>query len=377
MDNFTKWERRSYQKLCKKYDDFYCALKNEGEKCFKIDSYRIFNNDTKKLTQIEKRKIFKYWKKYVKKINLNYHRYYINKNNKFDVRYIPDDIFVKYIDPYLNDRTLEPGIADKNYFDLYFNGLPMPKTLLRLVNGQLLDRNYKLINIEKAIKILINQKEFIYKPSIASYGGKNVKFFKNPSYFQVKELLTKPPIKNLIFQEIVQQSQQTAYLHPISLNTIRVMTLMINNEIKILPAALRIGVGQNRVDNASSGGIYCKINKDGTLSNYACDALGNKFLKHPNGKSFTEVKIGSLSCIYDLVKEAAQRIPHFRLIGWDIAINKNEEPIIIEANLTMSGLDVIETVCGPLFGDYTDEVLNEVFIHPTKKDRSMDISQYI
>ena len=78
-----------------------------------------------------------------------------------------------------------------------------------------------------------------------------------------------------------------------------------------------------------------------------------------------------------LVKDAAQRFPHFRLIGWDIAINEENEPIIIEANLTMSGMDVIETICGPLFGDYTEKVLEEVFLKEHKKKKSMDISQYV
>ena len=79
----------------------------------------------------------------------------------------------------------------------------------------------------------------------------------------------------------------------------------------------------------------------------------------------------------ELVKLGAMRLPHFRLIGWDVAIDSNNEPLIIEANLTMSGLDVIETINGPLFGEYTDKVLEEIFKHPKNKERSMDISQYV
>ena len=70
-------------------------------------------------------------------------------------------------------------------------------------------------------------------------------------------------------------------------------------------------------------------------------------------------------------------MPHFRLIGWDIAIDETNNPLIIEANLTMSGLDVIETISGPLFGEYTDLILDEVFNHPKRSSISMDISQYV
>lgn len=375
--DFTKYEKQSYDKLCKKYDNFYESVKTEGERCFKIDSFTIFNNDTKILTKTEKQEILDYWNKYIKNINLNYHRYYIDKNNKFDVRYIPDDVFVKYIDPYLNDRTLEPGVADKNYFDLYFNDLPMPKTYVRMINGQLLNSKYEIITMDCATDILCSCEQFVVKPSIASYGGKNISFFKNADYDTIRQFLKNPPLKNLIFQEVLEQSEQTSYLHPESLNTIRIMTLMLDNKIVILPAALRIGVGESRVDNASSGGIFCKINKDGSLADFAYDALGNKFNNHPSGKLFSNVRINSIEKINSLIKKAAQKLPHFRLIGWDIALNKDDNPVIIEANLTMSGLDVIETVCGPLFGEYTDKILDEIFIHPIKKERSMDISQYV
>ena len=43
----------------------------------------------------------------------------------------------------------------------------------------------------------------------------------------------------------------------------------------------------------------------------------------------------------------------------------------------MSGLDVIETICGPLFGEYTDKILKEVFIDKHEEKQSMDITQYV
>lgn len=184
--------------------------------------------------------------------------------------------------------------------------------------------------------------------------------------------------ENLIFQETVKQSKETAKLHPDSLNTIRIMTLIIDGEVKVLPwCAFRMGIGKSKVDNASFGGIYCKIEEDGTLSNFAYDALGNRFNKHPDGGDFFNVKFAFMDKVKKLVKEAAQRFPHFRLTGWDIAISEENEPIIIEANLTMSGMDVIETICGPLFGEYTEKVLEEVFLKKHKKKTSMDISQYV
>ena len=138
-----------------------------------------------------------------------------------------------------------------------------------------------------------------------------------------------------------------------------------------------MGIGKSKVDNASFGGIYCKINEDGSLSDFAYDAFGKKFDEHPDGGKFSNIKFEFMEEVRELVKNAAQRFPHFRLIGWDIAITENNIPMIIEANLTMSGMDVIETICGPLFGEYTEKVLDEVFLQKHKKKTSMDISQYV
>ena len=59
----------------------------------------------------------------------------------------------------------------------------------------------------------------------------------------------------------------------------------------------------------------------------------------------------------------SQNFPHFRLISWDIALDKNNNPIIIEANLKYGEIDFHQLNNGPLFGDDTKEILNEVFVH--------------
>ena len=375
---FEKWEEEAFIYLSELYETFFKELSERCMECFRIDSKELFSENVKELSEDEKNKIYNFWKKYTDDFDIAYHKYYIDRTGTFDERFIPDDLFVGYIDGYLNNRAIEPGVSDKNYFDLYLKGFKMPKTYIHLINGIFEDESYNIISKEDAIKILSSKKEITIKPSMASYGGKGVRFLSNPTEEDVKNMIDNLDGDNFVFQETVEQSVETAKLHPTSLNTIRIMTLIIDNEVKVLPwCAFRMGMGESKVDNASFGGIYCKINEDGTLSNFAYDALGKRFDEHPNGGSFSKVKIESLDKVKELVKNAAQRFPHFRLIGWDIAIDKNNEPLIIEANLTMSGMDVIETICGPLFGEYTEKVLDEVFLQKHKKKTTMDISQYV
>lgn len=375
--NLNPWEQKAYIKLKKMYDDFFENLSQLSKECFRIDSQEIYYKEIKNLTKKQQKEIYDYWNKYTDDFDISYHKYYIDRSGKFDVRFIPDDLFVGYIDGVLNNRHIEPGVADKNYFDLYLKDFKMPKTYVRLINGIYEDCDYKIITKETAIDLLSSKDSITIKPSMSSYGGKNVVFLEKPTRDDIVNFLENRNSDNLIFQETIIQSEETAKLHPESLNTIRVMTLIIDGEVKILPSAFRMGIGKNRVDNASFGGIYCGINNDGTLSDFAYDAVGNKYEKHPEGGSFKKIKFDFMTEVYDLVQKAAERFPHFRLIGWDIAIDKNKVPVIIEANLTMSGMDVIETISGPLFGEYTDKILEEVFLKKHPEKPGMDIFQYI
>lgn len=375
---FEKWEEETFNYLTSLYENFFKELSERCKECFRVDSKELFSKNVKELTEEQEKQIKKYWEKYTNDFDVAYHRYYIDKTGKFDERFIPDDLFVGYIDGYLNNRAIEPGVADKNYFDLYLNGFNLPKTYVHLINGIFEDKDYNIISKEQAIDILSNENNITVKPSMASYGGKGVKFLNYPTKSELMDFLDNLEEDNLIFQETIKQSESTAKLHPESLNTIRIMTLILDGEVKVLPwYAFRMGIGKSQVDNASFGGIYCKINEDGTLSDFAYDALGKRFNKHPDGGNFSDIKFDFMDKIKKLVQESAQRFPHFRLIGWDIAITENNEPIIIEANLTMSGMDVIETIGGPLFGEYTEKVLEEVFLKNHKKKISMDISQYV
>ena len=372
------WEEKAYKELTKLYNEFFDKLASLGKECYRIDAHKIFPSNAKDLTVLQEKKIRDYWNQFVEAndFDINYHKYYIDRTGIFDERYIPDDIYAGYIDGYLNNRAIEPGISDKNYFDMFLKGLKMPKTIVHLINGFYEDPTYTIISEDDAISILANYDRFIVKPSMSSYGGKGVKIFEKPSSEEIRRYLHECKTDNLIFQEIVNQNNVTAILHPQSLNTIRIMTLLIDDDVKVLPASFRMGVGDSIVDNASNGGIYCKIQQDGCLSSYAYNAEGRRFNRHPDGGDFSQIKFTFMDKIYQTVILAAQRFPHFRLIGWDIAVDENEDPVIIEANLTMSSLDVIETICGPLFGDLTDQVLKEVFTN-NKQKPGMDILQFI
>ena len=53
--------------------------------------------------------------------------------------------------------------------------------------------------------------------------------------------------------------------------------------------------------------------------------------------------------------------PHFKMVSWDFAVNEHGNPIMIEANLCLGELDFHQLNNGPLFGEDTKKILDEVF----------------
>ena len=49
------------------------------------------------------------------------------------------------------------------------------------------------------------------------------------------------------------------------------------------------------------------------------------------------------------------------MISWDIAIDNNTDPILVEANFANGQLDFHQLNNGPLFGNLTESILTQVF----------------
>ena len=77
-----------------------------------------------------------------------------------------------------------------------------------------------------------------------------------------------------------------------------------------------------------------------------------------DGIRFADVTVPSYDKVIDAVKRASAKMSHFKLIGWDIGVSPEGEPVLIEYNV-IPGQS--QSTCGPTFGDLTDAVMEEVF----------------
>ena len=337
---------------CKEKYVKYSRKKNWINQCKK---------NTKNIKRINNKQIkeINYFYKPYTKVNTIFHDFYYQKNEKFSKKYIPDDIYYTIIDPFYNNWDEAEYIDNKCYYDRIFPNTEQPKTIVKRLNNIWYDDDNNIIDFKKAKEILKNRESYFMKKATESEGGHGVYYLTNISEFED----TIAQIENdCIIQVPLKQSEILCKLNPSSVNTIRVLTLLSENGVKIYSTIIRMGINGAKVDNASSGGITCGIDKEGRLKEVAYASNGDKYYYHPTTKiKFNSIVIPNYDLILEKIKKLATTIPHFRLVSWDIALNEKNEPVLIEANLRYGELDFHQLNNGPVFGEDTVKILNEVY----------------
>jgi hypothetical protein len=205
--------------------------------------------------------------------------------------------------------------------------------------------------------------EFIIKPILGHAGLGIVMAVKNSAGIQIKTRERTIALAEFILpedsivQKLVRQDERVASISKSSINTIRVVTLFTaEGEIIIVSATMRFGVGDAFVDNWSAGGVAVGVDlASGRLKKFAYDKRGTRYATHPeSGVQFEDFQVPEWDKILHLSFVVQSEFPFYRLLGMDIAINEQREPILIEVN---ANPDIIfqEQTSGPLLD--TPEVL--------------------
>lgn len=320
-----------------------------------------------RLTKEQKDDIRTFWKPY-KKISSEWARYYSAMNGIFDPRYIPNDMYYTIIDQHFNNRKLGYGFNDKNYYSKIFAGIKQPETVVRKINSLIFDEEYKQISKDEAKQKILCHDELICKPSQETGSGRGIVFFDKKDEKRIDDFLSDPSYDDYIVQKLVKQHDELDRVHKGSVNCIRICSVLLEDGVHILSSVLRMGFGDSKVDNATAkdnskyDGMSCGIDERGCLKKYAHGYnTGDVCEQHPDGLVFENFEIPSYDKAVELVKNAHLLIAHFRLVSWDIAIDENGEPVLIEANMRKGGINFHQFNNGPLFGELTERVLNEVF----------------
>lgn len=222
---------------------------------------------------------------------------------------------------------------DYSYEDLFDDKIQFNKLFEKYLHRGYLDA--ATATPEDMANFLKGQDSFFAKPNHSSCGEGIEKLYV-VDFTSPEEALEYVKKKDLpILEHSLPQHPDMARLHPESVNTIRILTDLVGDEVLIPYTVVKMGRGSGFCDNSGQGGILCRVDPEtGKIISVATDDYFNIFESHPDtGIKFIGYQLPMFKEAIEMAKEAAHVVPQIRHIGWDIAITP-DGPAIIEGNET-------------------------------------------
>lgn len=291
----------------------------------------------------------------------------------FNAQYLPLDIFIPIVIRTLNPSLYYPAFQHKGLYSSLYNTLPQPKTFLKVFDGIWYDEHMQ--NVDKDDLSIFRSADCVIIKPMGDFGGHGVKIVDAQDCQSLKDALNQSG-RNFVCQEVVEQSEKTKCFCSTSLNTFRVTTLFINGRCTFTNILFRHGREGSVVDNGAAGGIMIGVDKDGRFRPYGYDKYVFRYDESPLGIKYADIEITEVKQITELVVRAHQElIPMCGVAGWDIGLDKNNEPVFIEVNLGDLGIR-FEQLCSaaPIFGERTQEVIDYVRKNKSRLNLYRDIN---
>ena len=283
--------------------------------------------------------------KNIKYFHLIFKGYTPNKGHYFDFKKYGYDSYVKDTTRYL--RTVFYNYYDRDMMDDKYacylflkehSKRPVP------VYGLIQDGAFYSPRPGYSEKIFRPGSKWVLKPR-KGRGGEGIKVLEakdNGFLLGGKEFATFQDcckgLKNYVVNPYVQQHQYSASIYPQSLNTIRVLTGILDGEVLLIKAGHRFGVERTGpVDNFSQGGIFANINLEtGIIENpMIWSQKKHKTVKvdrHPGTRVLiTGTSVPNWTAIIKEILELHRSINFIKYVGWDLAITPDGFAIV-EAN---------------------------------------------
>ena len=326
----------------------------------------IKENDLPPLSAEEKAEIDKVYKGYPLS-SYEYHRVYKGLSGKFYPEYMPEDLYYCYIEDYFSDKEASRYIDNKCYYPKMFAGMKQPETIVFRMGGVWLDADYNIISPHEVLMALSRSNgDLIMKiaeNSERSYGVFLMKENEVINSFR-KNIKKIPKSEDVIVQRVIKQHPDYAKLNPGSVNAYRVISFLNSdtNAVEILKLSIRIGIDEHISNTGGRGGVLAGVNENGELTPCAYGLDCKCYYKHPvYGYKFGDITVPFVDRVIEYVKKGHPMVSRFKIISWDLGVDEEGDPVLMETNLTMSGILYNQLVDGPLFGDHTKQILKKVF----------------
>lgn len=324
------------------------------------------------------------WSKIYPKVNIDFYRFYANFIGN-DPNILSDDIYHTVIEPILNEQSAMFVYGNKNYYELLMDRDIFPICILRNISGDYMDRDYNIVamSVPEFEKRILNNSHlkqlgrFICKPTTETSGGNGVHLFTlNQNGVWVNEnseelsleLLERMYGKDFIIQECIEPAGFVKQFNETSYSTFRIFTYksVKDDSVHFIGGYLRVGAKGSFKDNIWGGGYACPILPNGKLANYATDSQRKKYDNINGIKLDIDYNIPNFEKIMELTRYVANRNVPNRLLSFDIILDENNVPHVIEFNIKNQTVTTVQTSGKSFFGEFTDEVIDYCSRHLDK-----------
>lgn len=304
------------------------------------DNYYLRNltdlPEEKPLTQEQLKEINDFWKPYefAYKNDPLIQQVFYQQSEQFDPSYIGFGLQRHSLVRFWNHSSYEV-YRNKFYLPLLFPMVKHPITYIANNHGVYQDRERNIISksmaVSEILQLLDTEKELIAKPSDESGSGNGIEFLRFGMSAKEIENIFDRLKEDFICQKIIKNHPSYAAPHKESLNTLRIATLIWNNEVKLVGTVFRMGVS-GRVDNWGQGGLVCAVDTEGVCAGYAVTEKGYRVNIHPSGFEFAGHKLYRCAEIQELACKLHTIIPQQKYISWDLTVDENGDIILVEMN---------------------------------------------
>ena len=267
--------------------------------------------------------------------------------------YVDDKVYFKISDNYYRTDGKHPLLEEKIVFQehLKLHNIPGTKLLAKLLKGRLFVGQDVYTTKEKImnrLKELADEYDSIFiKPTDGS-GGRGILKVNKGENFNFEDLSMS---LDYIVEQTLIQHEALNKVNPHSINTLRVITFKMGEDVLIPNCFLRMSNGKSFLDNACAGGIFVTYDLNSNRlgdTGYQLFKHGAKsFTKHPTSKfEFKDASLPFNEEVIKLVTRAALSYEEIESIGWDVAITEtgpvilegNDKPHIVMTQITARGL---------------------------------------
>lgn len=165
--------------------------------------------------------------------------------------------------------------------------------------------------------------------------GKGIEVLNSADIKNVDEFYDTCKKNKTLLEEVLVQSDELAAFNDTAVNSMRMVTLVCaDGSVKIMAAVLRLGRKGKFADNFHHEGIASLIDiETGIVYTTGVDNKWNRYVVHPDsGKPIVGFQIPYWNKITETVIQAAKVHPEVRYVGWDVAIKKDGQIVLIEGN---------------------------------------------